>query len=181
MRYEKTLVLIKPDGLVKSLTGNIITALSETKLKIVGAKVVNVEREFAQKHYSELKDNLIKKFGKEKGSQVYENVLDYIMGKFHTPRVLALVYAGENAVKIVREIAGETNPEKASPISIRGKYGRINSTNNVMENVMHCSDSVESAEKEIALWFKEEELALKEFREVNESEKELKKGLKNSK
>jgi hypothetical protein len=50
-----------------------------------------------------------------------------------------------------------------------------------MENVMHCSDSVESAEKEIALWFKEEELALKEFREVNESEKELKKGLKNSK
>lgn len=150
---ERTLVLIKPDGLYKSLTGNIITILSETKLKIVGAKVVKVKKEFAEKHYSGLQENLIKKFGEEEGNKIFEEVLNYIQGKFHTDRVLALVYKGENAVDKVRKLAGETNPEKAHPISIRGKYGRIHSETKVMENVMHCSDSVENAEKEIALWF----------------------------
>ncbi len=158
MIEEKTLVLIKPDGLIKSLTGNIISTLSETKLRIVAARVVSVSREFAQEHYSELNSSLIKKFGEEKGKQIFENVLDYIQGKFHTNRVLAMVYKGENAVQKVREIAGETNPEKASPISIRGKYGRINSQTQVMENVIHCSDSVESALREIGLWFKPEEV-----------------------
>ncbi len=155
---QKTLVLIKPDGLVKSLTGDIISKLSETKLKIVGAKVVKVTKEFASKHYSELGDSLKKKFGEEKGAKVYNEVLDYIQGKFHTDRVLALVYKGEDAVKKVREIAGETNPEKASPITIRGKYGRIHSETGVFENVMHCSDSEENAKKEILLWFKPEEM-----------------------
>jgi len=159
MVKQRTLVLIKPDGLKKSLTGNIITALSETKLKIIGAKVVNVSREFAEKHYSELKVDLIKKFGEEKGNEVFNSTLDYIQGKFHTQRVMALVYSGEDAITKVREIAGETNPEKANPISIRGRYGRIHSETKVLENVIHCSDSTENAEKEIALWFKKEELA----------------------
>jgi len=154
MKTERTLVLIKPDGLIKSLTGNIITALSETKLKIVGSKVVKVTKEFAEEHYSQLLSGLTKKFGEEKGKSIFESTLDYVQGKFHTDRVLALVYAGENAVEKVREIAGETHPERANPTSIRGKYGRIHSKTQVLENVMHCSDSVENAEKEIALWFK---------------------------
>lgn len=155
---ERTLVLIKPDGLYKSLTGNIITELSETKLKIVAARVVKVSRDFAEKHYSELKQNLIKKFGEEKGNEIFDSTIDYIQGKHHTDRVLALVYKGEDAVKKVRDIAGETNPERASPISIRGKYGRIHSETKVFENVMHCSDSPENAEREIALWFKKDEV-----------------------
>ncbi len=154
---ERTLVLIKPDGLVKSLTGNIITTLSETKLKIVGAKIVKVPRELAEKHYSDLKQNLIKKHG-EKGADIFNNVLDYIQGKFHTDRVLALVYKGKDAVKKIRELAGETNPEKAYPVSIRGKYGRIHSETKVFENVIHCSDSIKNAEREIELWFKKDEV-----------------------
>ncbi len=155
---ERTLVLIKPDGLIKSLTGNIITTLSETKLKIVAAKIVKVKRDFAEKHYSNLKNSLIKKFGKEDGMKIFESTLDYIQGKFHTDRVLALVYQGENAIKKIRELAGETNPEKAHPVSIRGKFGRIHSETKVFENVIHCSDSVENAEKEIALWFNDDEI-----------------------
>ncbi len=155
---EKTLVLIKPDGLIKSLTGNIITTLSETKLKIVAAKIVKVSEELAEKHYSDLQKNLIKKHGKEKGEKIFENTLDYIQGKFHTDRILALIYKGEDAVKKIRELAGETNPEKANPVSIRGKYGRINSETKVFENVIHCSDNIKSAEKEIRLWFKPEEI-----------------------
>ena len=156
---EKTLVLIKPDGLMKSLTGNIITTLSETKLKIVGAKIVKVSRKLAEKHYNNLKEEQIKKWGEEKGNKIYEDTLDFIQGRFHTDRVLALVYQGEDAIKKIKELAGATNPEKANPVSIRGKYGRINSETKVFENVMHCSDSIENAIREIGLWFKKNELA----------------------
>jgi nucleoside-diphosphate kinase len=155
---EKTLVLIKPDGVVKDLIGNILTELTEAKLKIVAAKVVKVKRELAEKHYSDLKNSLIKKFGNEKGNEVFESTLEYIQGKYHTDRVFALVYKGEDAVRKVRELAGETNPEKASPISIRGKYGRIHSQTKVFENVLHCSDSAENAKREIDLWFRKEEI-----------------------
>jgi nucleoside-diphosphate kinase len=149
MAIQQCLVLIKPDGLVKSLTGNIISALSETKLKIVGAKIVSVKRELAELHYADLK--------KQK-PQVFESVLKYIQGEFHTPRVLALVYQGEEAIRKIREIAGSTNPEDADPVSIRGKYGRINSKTGVFENVIHASDSEESAKREIQLWFFPEDL-----------------------
>ncbi len=155
---ERTLVLIKPDGLIKSLTGNVITTLSETKLKIVAAKIVKVKRDLAEKHYFDLKKRLIEKFGKERGEEVFENNLRYIQGQFHTDRVLALVYMGENAVKKIRQLAGETNPEKANPISIRGKYGRVHSETKVFENVIHCSDSIENAKREIELWFNPEEI-----------------------
>lgn len=158
MAEERTLVLIKPDGLVKSLTGNIISKLSETELKIVGAKVVKVTRELAEKHYNELLPSLIKKHGEEKGQKIFDEVIKYIRGEFHTDRVLALVYGGEDAVNKVRSLAGETNPEKASPISIRGKYGRINSETNVFETVIHCSDTVENALREVSLWFNDKEI-----------------------
>ena len=146
---EKTLVLIKPDGLIKSLTGNIITKLSETKLKIVGAKIVKVSKELAEKHYSKLK---------EKKPEIFKETVKYLIGEYHTDRVFALVYKGENAIEEVRKIAGKTNPEEASPISIRGKYGRINSRTGVFENVIHASDSIENAKREIELWFNESEV-----------------------
>ena len=156
---EQTLVLIKPDGLMKSLTGNIITKLSEAELKIVGAKMVNVSREFAEQHYSDLKKRLIEKHGEEKGSNIFENTIEYIQGKFHTNRVLALVYQGENAIKKIRKLAGETNPESANPISIRGKYGRIHSETQVFENAIHCSEIPKEAKREIELWFSKDEIA----------------------
>jgi nucleoside-diphosphate kinase len=149
MAQQQCLVLIKPDGLIKSLTGNVITAFSETKLKIVGAKVIKAKRELLEKHYSQLK---------EKKPQIYEETINYMMGKYHTDRIFALVYQGEDAIEKVREICGSTNPEDANPVSIRGKYGRINSKTKVFENVVHASDSKESAEKEIKLWFAPHEL-----------------------
>ena len=142
MAVQQSLVIIKPDGLIKSLTGNILTVLSETKLKIVGAKVLKVPRELAEKHYEAHKDK-----------PFYEELVNYITGKYHTDRVFALVYHGEDAINKIRGICGSTNPEKADPISIRGKYGRINSETKVFENVIHASDSAETAEKEIKLWF----------------------------
>jgi nucleoside-diphosphate kinase len=159
MAIQQCLVLIKPDGLIKSLTGDVITALSQSKLKIVGAKIVSVKRELAEFHYSELKNNLIKKFGQEKGVHVFEEVLKYILGDYHTNRVMALVYHGEEAIQKIRDIVGSTNPEEAGPTTIRGKYGRIHSKTNVFENVVHASDSEESAKKEIQLWFSPDELA----------------------
>ena len=150
MNKEACLVLIKPDGLLKSITGNIINELSTTKLKIIGAKIVSVKRELAEKHYAELKENK---------PEIFEEVLKYITGEYHTNRVFALVYYGEDACKKIREIAGPTNPENADPTSIRGRYGRIHSQTNVLENCMHASDSPENAEKEIKLWFNPLELA----------------------
>ncbi len=144
---EQSLVLIKPDGLVKSLTGNIITKLSETELKIVGAKIVQVTRELAEEHYQQLREE-----------KFFDELIQYIMGDYHTKRVLAMVYHGENAINKIRRIVGETNPEKADPISIRGKYGRI-TTSGVFENVVHASVNVEEAEREIKLWFRPDELS----------------------
>ncbi|MBW2989351.1 nucleoside-diphosphate kinase [Candidatus Woesearchaeota archaeon] len=146
MAVEQSLVLIKPDGLVKSITGDIISKMSEIDLKIVGAKIVQVTKELAEEHYRHLKEE-----------KFFDELIRYIMGEFHTKRVLALVYHGENAIKKVRKIVGETNPEKAEPISIRGKYGRI-TTSGVFENVVHASENTKEAEREIKLWFKPDEL-----------------------
>jgi nucleoside-diphosphate kinase len=149
MVVQSCLVLIKPDGLIKSLTGNIISELSKGELKIIGAKIVSVKRELAEEHYCELK---------EAKPEIYEEVLKYIMGEFHTNRVLAMVYHGENAIEKIREIVGITDPEKANPTSIRGRYGRINSETHVLENCIHASDSEENARKEIQLWFSPHEI-----------------------
>jgi nucleoside-diphosphate kinase len=150
MANESCLVLIKPDGLVKSLTGNIIDELSKCGLKIIGSKVVSVKRELAEKHYAELKKNK---------PELFEEVLRYIMGEYHTNRVLALVYFGEDAISKIRDVVGATHPEKADPMSIRGRYGRIHSGTGVLENCIHASDSVKNAEKEIKLWFAPQELS----------------------
>lgn len=138
---QQTLVLIKPDGLKKSLTGNVLTRLSETKLDIVAAKIVQVSRELAENHYRHMKDK-----------PFFGELIKYIMGEYHKRKVMAMVYYGENAIAKVREICGSTNPEEADPVSIRGAYGRI-TTKGVYENVIHASTNEEEAEREIKLWF----------------------------
>lgn len=147
MTNQATLILIKPDGLKKSLTGNILTRLSETKLEIVAAKMSRVPRELAQEHYRHLQDK-----------PFFEDLLKYLQGDFHgRKKVMALVYWGEDAIKKCRELAGATNPEEAEATSIRGSYGRI-TTSGVYENVIHVSSSPDEAEREIKLWFHPEEI-----------------------
>lgn len=144
---EATLVLIKPDGLKKSLTGNILTRLSETKLDIVAARIVNVSTKLAEQHYNALADK-----------PFFPELIRYIRGEFHEKRkVMAMVYYGEGAIGKVRRIAGSTNPEEADSVSIRGQYGRI-TTKGVYENVIHASANLDDAEREIKLWFQPEEI-----------------------
>jgi nucleoside-diphosphate kinase len=144
---QATLVLIKPDGLKRSLTGNILTRMSETKFEIAAAKIVRVSRELAVEHYSHLQDK-----------PFFEELIKYLMGELHDrKKVMALVYYGENAIERVRELAGTTNPEEADSVSIRGSYGRVRTTG-LFENVVHCSANEEEAEQEIKLWFKPEEI-----------------------
>ena len=144
---EPTLILIKPDGLVKSLTGNILTRLSETKLEIAAAKMVRVSDELAREHYKHMKEK-----------PFYEELIKYIKGELHDRRkVLAIIYYGERAIDKVRELAGATDPEKADSVSIRGQYGRI-TTKGVYENVIHASKDLKEAEREIKLWFKPDEI-----------------------
>lgn len=146
---QQTLVLIKPDGLKKSLTGNILTKLSETQLRIVASKVVRVTDDLAEKHYFHLKDKPF--FGELK---------NYIKGNLHGEqymRVLALVYRGTDAINKVRTLAGATNPEEALPTTVRGAYGRI-TTEGVYENVVHTSSDPKEAEREIKLWFNPDEI-----------------------
>ena len=144
---QATLVLIKPDGLKKSLTGNILTRLSETKLEIVAAKIAKVSKELATQHYVHLQDK-----------PFFEELICYLMGELHSRRkVMAMVYWGEDAINKVRALAGATNPEEADPVSIRGAYGRI-TTKGVYENVIHASSNEQEAQREIQLWFGPDEI-----------------------
>src|SRR3990167_1991508 len=144
---QQLLVLIKPDGLKKSLTGNILTRLSETKLEIVAAKMVRVSRELAIEHYKHMKDK-----------PFFEELIKYIQGELHDRRkVMAMVYWGEDAITKVRQLAGSTNPEEADPTTIRGSYGRI-TTKGLYENVLHTSSNESEAEREIKLWFNPDEI-----------------------
>ena len=146
---QQTLVLIKPDGLKKSLTGNILARLSETKLEIVAAKMIRVSKELAEEHYKHMKD---KPFFKE--------LVKYIQGKLHDRyKVMAMVYWGEDAIKKVRSLAGATNPEEADATSIRGSFGRI-TTKGIYENVLHTSGNEQDAEREIKLWFEPDDVII---------------------
>ncbi len=149
---QSVLILIKPDGLIKSLTGNILTRLSETRLEIVAARMVSVSRELGDEHYKHLK-----------GKPFFEELIKYIQGELHNRRkVMALVYWGEDAIKKCRFLAGATNPEEAEATSIRGSYGRI-TTKGVYENVIHVSSDAVDAEREIKLWFQPDEIIVDLF------------------
>ena len=149
---EAALILIKPDGLKKSLTGNILTRLSETKLEIVAAKILRVSTELAEAHYAHLKNE-----------PFFPDLVHYIQGELHDRRkVMALIYWGKEAISKCRQSAGATNPEEAEATSIRGAYGRI-TTSGLYENVIHVSANKADAEQEIKLWFKPEDIIVDLF------------------
>ncbi|MFH1655169.1 MAG: nucleoside-diphosphate kinase [Candidatus Omnitrophota bacterium] len=163
-KNEQTLVLIKPDGLKKSLTGNILTRLSETKLEIVAAKMVRVQKKLAEEHYRHLKNR-----------PFFKDVIKYIQGEFHERRkVMVLVYWGEGAIKKCRQMAGMTNPEEAESTTIRGSYGRI-TTRGVYENVIHVSANPKDSEREIKLWFEPDEVIVKMYPTQTTQEQNIKK------
>jgi len=149
MKNQQTLVLIKPDGLKKSLTGNILTRLSETKLDIIAARIVAVTKKLAEEHYRHMKDK-----------PFFNELIRYIMGEYHKKKVMAMVYWGPDAIQKVRDVCGSTNPEEADSVSIRGAYGRI-TTKGVYENAIHASANEEDAEREIKLWFEPDEIIFK--------------------
>jgi nucleoside-diphosphate kinase len=158
---EQTLVLIKPDALLNSLTGYILSTLSEfhSGLRFAAAKIVRVHRMLAEEHYAE-----------HRGKPFYPPLLGYIMGHAHYPdtpekrRVIAFVLRGPDAVQKIRAIAGPTDPHVArqeKPGCIRAlgtvvplKDGDGNVIGRRMDNLIHASATVEEAEREIKLWFK---------------------------
>lgn len=164
-KLEQTLVLIKPDALKNSLTGYLLSQLSEfhTGLHFSATKIVHVSDMLAGEHYAE-----------HRGKVFYESLLDYITGKIHYPedpikrRVIAIVYQGPGAVAKIREIAGPTNPHVARA----NKPGCIRALGTVapltdgegkvigerMDNLIHASATVEEAEREVKLWFKPDDM-----------------------
>ncbi len=149
MAIEQTLILIKPDGAARRLTGLTIDRLDASGLEMVAAKMISVTEALAREHYKALSDK-----------PFFENLIKYIRGEFHgikDHRILALVYRGENAIKTVRAVAGATNPEAAAAGTIRGSFGRI-TTAGQFENVIHASSDPADAAREVALWFKKDEI-----------------------
>ena len=139
---QQTLVLIKPDGICKNLSGHVLNKIAENKFQLIACKMVKVSTELAQEHYRDLKDK-----------PFFKDLVIYIQGKYHrVDSILALVYQGPGAIAGIRAIAGATNPEEADPTSIRGAFGRI-TTKGVFENVVHASSSEADAQREIQLWF----------------------------
>lgn len=132
---ERTLVLIKPDGVKRGLVGKIINQYEEKSLEIIALKMMTATKESAEKHYSE---HVSKNFFKE--------LINYIT----EGKICAIILMGEKAVDVVRKINGDKDPTKAEIGSIRGKF-----TLDKTQNLVHASDSSESAEREITIWFPE--------------------------
>ncbi len=135
---EKTLVLVKPDGVQRGLIGEVILRLERRGLRLVAAKFLQVSLELAETHYAI-----------HKGKPFYESLIDYIT----SAPVMAMVWEGPKAVAAVRQTMGATRPTEAAPGSVRHDFGL-----EVGRNLTHASDSVENGEIEVALWFKPDEL-----------------------
>ena len=135
---EKSLVLIKPDAMQRGLAGTIITRLEKRGLKLVALKMLHLDKALAQRHYAIHKDK-----------PFFNNLVDYISS---TP-IVAAVFEGEGAIAVIRKTIGETDPAKAEAGTIRGDFGV-----DIEHNSVHGSDSVETAEKEIKLFFSEDEI-----------------------
>ena len=132
---EKTLVLVKPDGVKKHICGEVISRFERKGLEVEAIKMIQVPEELAKKHYAE-----------HEGKGFFKDLIAFIT----SGPVLAMVIKGENAVAAVRQINGATDPLKAVPGSIRGDFAT-----SIDENVVHASDAPETAEREIGLWFPE--------------------------
>jgi len=135
---ERTLVLVKPDGVQRGLIGEVIRRLENRGLRLIGAKFMWVSRELAEAHYAI-----------HKGKPFYESLIDYIT----SAPVMAMAWEGPNAVAAVRQTMGATRPTEAAPGTIRHDFGL-----EIGRNLTHASDSAENGEKEVALWFQPEEL-----------------------
>ena len=130
---ERTLVLIKPDAMQRSLAGEIIARLERRGLKIVAIRLMKVSKPLAKKHYAE-----------HEGKPFFPGLVEYITSS----PIIAAVFEGPNAIKAVRQTMGKTNPLEAETGSIRGDFGLEKG-----RNLTHGSDSPESAKREIALFF----------------------------
>ena len=135
---ERSLDLIKPDAIQRGLAGKIISRLEEKGLKIVAMKMLQIDRDLAQRHYAV-----------HKGKAFFDDLVDFITSS----PIIAAVFQGKNAVEIIRQVMGETDPAKARSGTIRGDFGI-----DIGHNLLHGSDSLENASKEIELFFKREEI-----------------------
>jgi nucleoside-diphosphate kinase len=131
----RTLILVKPDAFARSLTGEVIARFERKGLRIVALKQMLVERDLAERHYAEHADK-----------PFFGDLVDFITGG----PLVAAVFEGHEAVTAARQVIGATNPLEASPGSIRGDYAL-----EVQTNLVHGSDSAESAEREVGLFFPE--------------------------
>lgn len=129
---ERTLVIIKPEAVTKKLVGKIISIYEDNRLEIIHAHRVLATRAVLEQHYADLV-----------GKDFFDDVVTYMSSS----PILVLILEGENVVSIVREINGATNPSKTRPGTIRYMYGE-----NVQENAVHGSESIEVAKREIEIW-----------------------------
>lgn len=135
---EKTFLMVKPDGVQRGLIGEIVSRFERKGFQLVGAKLMQIPTSVAEQHY-----------GEHKGKPFYDELVSFIT----SGPVFAMVWQGENVITTARQMMGATNPKDALPGTIRGDYGVT-----VGKNIIHGSDSLESAKREISLFFKEEEL-----------------------
>ncbi len=135
---ERTLVLIKPDGVQRLLVGRILARFEERGLKLAALKLVRVDRPFAERHYAV-----------HRGKPFFEGLLDFIT----SGPLVALALDGPNAIAAVRAMVGATRPHEAAPGSIRGDLAV-----ETAQNLVHASDAAETAAAELALWFSPDEL-----------------------
>lgn len=135
---EKTFLMVKPDGVQRGLIGDIVAKFEKKGFKLAGAKLMMIDKELAGEHYQEHKEK-----------PFFGELVDFIT----SGPVFAMVWEGSNVVSIARNMMGKTNPAEAVPGTIRGDYGL-----SVGMNIIHGSDSLESAEREINLFFNKEEL-----------------------
>jgi nucleoside-diphosphate kinase len=146
MGKERTFVMIKPDAVQRGLVGEIISRLERKGIKLVAMKLVSVSRELAEKHY-----------GVHRGKPFFEPTVKYITSS----PVVAMVLEGNNAIELVRSMMGKTDPQQAAVGTIRGDYGQF-----IGRNIVHGSDSKDTAEFEINLWFKPKEIA--DYKRIDE-------------
>ena len=135
---ERTFVMVKPDGVQRGIAGEVLQRFESKGLKLVAAKFMRIDEELASKHY-----------GEHIGKPFYEPLVKFIT----SGPVLAMVWEGEDSITTVRTVVGITNPADAGPGTIRGDYGMTTG-----RNIIHASDSPESAKREINLFFQENEV-----------------------
>lgn len=149
---ERTLVLIKPDGVERGLIGDIVSRFEKAGFRIIGLKLAKVNEEFAKKHYTE--DIAIRR-----GEAVRKMNVDFISAG----PVVAIAIEGINAIENVRKMVGATEPKAAAPGTIRGDYAHVSyayadSKKIVVKNVIHASSDAKDSEHELKVWFRPEEL-----------------------